>query len=149
MNSPRHIVIADNQPASLADFREALEAQADLVLAAAVTSASGLFTAVSRYKPELLVLSLSMREHRVLELVRDLTVLYPDLKLLIVAGPQQQLEAGHVMRSGAHGCVPASCSTAAKLSAVRKVLAGEHIFALPQTAGSWDVPAFPLAAAAY
>ncbi|WP_395750758.1 hypothetical protein [Prosthecobacter sp.] len=149
MNSPSPIVIADNQPAGLADFREALEAQADLSLAAAVTCASCVFSAVSRQRTELLILSLSMPGHRILQLAHDLTVLHPHLKLLIIASPHQHLDAAHVMRAGVHGCVPAGSSTAAKLAAVRKVLAGEHVFTLPQLADSRHAVALPLAAAAF
>lgn len=128
MRTPDRIVIVDSNPASSADFRAALETQPDLTLAAAVTCASCSFAAVSQQKPDLVVISLSMPGHRILELVKDLLVLHADLKILIVTGNDAELEAGRVLRAGAHGCVLSSSSSATKLEAVRQILAGHHSF---------------------
>jgi DNA-binding NarL/FixJ family response regulator len=133
MKTPDRIVIVDNNPASSADFRTALEAQPDLTLAAAVTCASCSFAAVSGQQPDLVLVSLSMPGHRVLELVKDLLVLHASLKFLIVSSHGLELEAGHVLRAGAHGCVLSSSSISTKLDAMRQVLAGRHCFS-PQTA---------------
>lgn len=128
MKNPSRIVIVDDNPALSADFRAALETQPDLSLAAAVTCASCSFGAVSAHRPDLVLLSLSMPDHRVLDLVKDLQVLHAGLKLLIVSGHEQELEAGRVLRAGAHGCIPTSRSTAARLEAVRQILAGRPVF---------------------
>ena len=105
-----------------------LKAQEDLILAAEVTCASCSFAAVSEHRPDLVVLSLNMRGHRVLELVKDLLVLHARLKVLIVASPEQELDAGRVLGAGAHGCVAACTSAATKLDAMRQVLAGKLCF---------------------
>jgi DNA-binding NarL/FixJ family response regulator len=128
MRNPDRIVIVDNNPVSSADFRAELETQPDLTLAAAVTCASCSFAAVTQQKPDLVVISLSMPGHRVLELVKDLLVLHAGLKFLIVASNDAELEAGRVLRAGAHGCVLRSSSSATKLEAVRQILAGHHSF---------------------
>ncbi len=128
MRNPDRIVIVDNDPASQADFRAALEVQPDLTVAAAVTCASCSFAAVSEQSPDLVLLRLSMPGHRILELVKDLLVLHAGLKFLIISSNHAELEAGRVMRAGAQGCVCASSSTATKLNAVRQVLAGGQCF---------------------
>lgn len=128
MRTPSRIVIVDNNPACSADFRAALEMQPDLTLAAAVTCASCSFAAVSQQKPHLVMLSLSMPGHRVLELVKDLMVLHAGLKFLIVSEHDQELETARVLRAGAHGCVMTGSSIATKLEAMRQVLAGQHCF---------------------
>jgi DNA-binding NarL/FixJ family response regulator len=144
MNSPCRIVLADNHPTSAAEFRAALEAQADFMLAAAVTCASCTFAAVSEQRSDLLILNLNMPDHRILELVKDLAVLYADLKILIVTRPNQHLEAGQILRAGAHGCVSVSSSTATKLSAVRQVLAGKHCYIAQPVTSSLQGVALPL-----
>ena len=128
MRKPDRIVIVDSNPSSLAAFRAELETQPDLTLAAAVTCASCSFAAVSAQKPDLVVISLSMPGHRVLELVKDLLVLHAGLKFLIVTGNDAELETGRVLRAGAHGCVLSSSSAATRLEAVRQILAGHHSF---------------------
>ncbi len=128
MRNPYRIVLADNHPASATELRAALETQPDLTVAAAVTCASCSFTAISAQKPDLVLLNLSMPAYRVLELVNDLVVLHADLKLLIFSSHEQALETERVLRAGAHGCVMAASSTAAKIDAVRQVLAGKHCF---------------------
>lgn len=136
MRKTDRIVIVDNDPASSADFRAALEARPGISLAAAVTCASCSFAAVSAQKPDLVVLSLNMPGHRVLQLAKDLLVLHSGLKLLIVSGPDEELEPSRVVRTGALGCVPHSSSTAAKLDTVREVLAGRQCFIPPLLATS-------------
>lgn len=128
MRNPDRIVIVDSNPVSSADFRAELESQPDLTLAAAVTCASCSFAAVTQQQPDLVVISLSMPGHRVLELVKDLLVLHAGLKFLIVTGENAELETSRVLRAGAHGCVLSSSSTATKLDAVRQILAGHHSF---------------------
>ncbi len=128
MRTPDRIVIVDSNPVSSADFRAELEIQPDITLAAAVTCASCSFAAVTQQQPDLVVISLSMQGHRVLELVKDLLVLHAGLKFLIVASNDAELEAGRVLRAGAHGCVLRSSSSATKLEAVRQILAGHYSF---------------------
>lgn len=135
MRNPYRIVLADNHPTSAPELRTALETQSDLTVAAAVTCASCSFTAVSAQKPDLVLLNLSMRAHRLLELVNDLTVLHAGLKFLVVSSDEQALETERVLRAGAHGCVMTSSSVATKLHAVRQVLAGKHCFS-PQGVSS-------------
>lgn len=133
MRKSNRIVIVDSNPASSADFCAALEMEPDLNLAAVVTCASCSFAAVSGQKPDLVVISLNMPGHRVLELVKDLLVLHAGLRILIVSSHEQELEAARVLRAGAHGCVMSSCSSATKMDAVRQVLAGNRCFT-PQAA---------------
>lgn len=136
MRKTNRIVIVENDPASSTDFRAALEARPDISLAAAVTCASCSFAAVSAQRPDLVILSLNMPGHRVLQLAKDLLVLHSGLKLLIVSGPDEELEPSRVMRTGALGCVPHGSNTAAKLDAVREVLAGRPCFVSPLPATS-------------
>ncbi len=147
MKTPDRIVLVDNNPASAADLRAELENQPDLTLAAAVTCASCTFGAVTAQRPDLVLISLSMPGHRVLQLVKDLQVLHAGLKFLIVSGQDPALEAGPVLRAGAHGCVLESSSPAAKLDAVRQVLAGSHCFS-PRSATTALTPLHWMHAAA-
>lgn len=140
MNTPYRIVLADNHPTSAANLRTVLETQPDFTVAAAVTCASCSFTAVSQQGADLVILSLSMPGRRILELVKDLTVLHVGLKCLIVSSHAQELEAERVLRSGAHGCVTKSCSMSTKLIAIRQLLAGSHYFS-PQFTTHDPVPA--------
>ena len=128
MRNPDRIVIVDSNPDLSADFHAELDAQPDLNLAAAVTCASCSFAAVSKHRPDLVLLSLSLPGHRVLELVKDLLVLHAGLKFLIVASNDAELDASRILRAGAHGCVLSSSSSATKIEAMRQVLAGQHSF---------------------
>ncbi|OYW76156.1 MAG: hypothetical protein B7Z37_09980 [Verrucomicrobia bacterium 12-59-8] len=131
MRTPNRIVIVADHSTSTAFFRIALEMQRDLALAAVVTCASRSFTAVSQHQPDLVMISLDLPGHRILELVKDLAVLHPGLKFLIVSCHGQEFDAERVLRAGAHGCVTADSSAATKLAAVRQVLAGRHGFSSP------------------
>ena len=128
MRIPNRIVIVADHPATTADFRTVLAAQPDLALAADVTCASCSFAAVSNQRPNLVILSLSMPGHRILELVKDLAVLHPGLRFLIVTSQGQKLDSELILRAGAHGCVTSGSGTATWLAAVRQILADGHYF---------------------
>ncbi len=131
MRIPNRIVIVADHPAITADYCQVLAAQPDLALAGVVTCASCSFTAVSEQRPELVILSLSMPSHRILELVKDLAVLHVGLKFLIVTSSGQKLDSEQILRAGAHGCVVSGCGSATKLAAARQILAGGHYFSSP------------------
>jgi len=128
MRIPNRIVIVADQPAITADFCTVLAAQPDLALAASVTCASCSFSAVSEHRPHLVILSLSLPGHRILELVKDLAVLHAGLKFLIVTGHGLKLDSELILRAGAHGCVMSGCGSATWLAAARQILAGGHSF---------------------
>jgi len=126
MRIPNRIVIVADHPATTADFCTVLAAQPDLALAAVVTCASCSFAAVSEQRPHLVILSLSLPGHRILELVKDLAVLHAGLRFLIVTCHGQKLDAELILRAGAHGCVMSGSGAAAWLAAARQILAGGH-----------------------
>ena len=128
MRIPNRIVIVADHPATTADFCTVLAAQPDLALAAAVTCASCSFAAVSEQRPQLVILSLSLPGHRILELVKDLAVLHAGLKFLIVTSHGRELDPETILRAGAHGCVMSGSGSAAWLAAARQILAGGHCF---------------------
>ena len=128
MRIPNRIVIVADHPATTADFCTVLAAQPDLALAASVTCASCSFTAVSEQRPHLVILSLSLPGHRILELVKDHAVLHAGLKFLIVTSHGRELDSEQILRAGAHGCVLSGSGTAAWLAAARQILAGGHSF---------------------
>lgn len=128
MRPPARIVLVDDQPASSVLFRAGLEARPDLTIAAAVTCASCSFAAVSRHQPELVVLSLKMPGHRLLQLVKDLRVLHAGLKFLILSHPGAELEESRVLQAGALGCIPDSSSIDTRIDAVLQVLSGQTCF---------------------
>ncbi|MBB5033093.1 response regulator [Prosthecobacter vanneervenii] len=134
MSSPNRIVIVADNPESTASFRASLASQPDLSFAAAVTCASCSFAAVSQQRPALVLIDLKLQEHRLLELARDLTVLHPRLKILLVSRHGQELESDRVLRSGAHGCISTGSSVTSHLAAVRQVLRGTPFFPPQNTA---------------
>jgi len=128
MRIPNRIVIVADQPATTADFCTVLAAQPEFALAAVVTCASCSFAAVSEQRPHLVILSLSLPGHRILELVKDLAVLHAGLRFLIVTSHGRELDSEQILRAGAHGCVMISSGTATWLAAARQILAGGHSF---------------------
>ena len=150
MRIPNRIVIVADNPANTADFRTVLAAQPDLALAAVVTCASCSFNAVSQQRPDLVMLSLSMPDHRILELVKDLAVLHSGLRFLIVTCHGQELDAERILRAGAHGCVKSSSGATTWLAAARQILSGGSYFSWlpssrPAAAPSLDQAALVLA----
>jgi DNA-binding NarL/FixJ family response regulator len=60
-----------------------------------------------------------------LELIKDLQVMHPELRILVVSMQEESLYAERVIRAGAHGYITKQEATRKILQAISKVLSGE------------------------
>jgi DNA-binding NarL/FixJ family response regulator len=118
------IVLVDDHPVVLDGYRTLLTSQADLRVCATATNAPEAIAAVEREHPDLVVTDLTMPGRSGLDLIKDLAVLDPALKILVVSMHDEMLWAERVMKAGAKGYVMKDCDSATVLAAVRTVLAG-------------------------
>src|SRR5476651_1839705 len=118
------ILLVDDHPVVLDGYKLMLNAQPDLEVCATAPRAEDALDAVERTRPDLVVTDLNMPGRGGLELVKDLMVLHPGLKVLVCSMHDEMLFAERALRAGAKGYLTKDSAGPVMLAAIRRVLDG-------------------------
>jgi DNA-binding NarL/FixJ family response regulator len=80
---------------------------------------------IGQTRPDLVIVDLTLKHSHGLELIKDLQVMHPELRILVVSMQEESLYAERVIRAGAHGYITKQEATRKILQAISKVLSGE------------------------
>lgn len=118
------IVLVDDHPVVLDGYRTLLSRQAQFEVCATAGSAPEALAAVEREHPHLVITDLTMPGRSGLDLIKDLAVIDPALKILVISMHDEALWAERALKAGAKGYVMKDCDSATVVAAARVVLAG-------------------------
>jgi DNA-binding NarL/FixJ family response regulator len=118
------ILFVDDHPVVLDGYRLMLNAQPDLEICSTVSNETDALAAVARELPDLVVTDLNMPGRGGLELIKDLVILHPAIKILVCSMHDEMLHAERVLHAGAKGYLTKDSPGAVMLAAIRRVLAG-------------------------
>jgi DNA-binding NarL/FixJ family response regulator len=118
------ILLVDDHPVVMEGYKLMLTAQLDLVVCAGATHAADALTAVEREHPDLVLLDLNMPGRGGLDLIKDLAVLHPKLKVLVCSMHDEMLYAERALRAGAKGYLTKDSPGPVMIAAIRRVLEG-------------------------
>jgi DNA-binding NarL/FixJ family response regulator len=121
------ILLVDDHRMVLNGYQLMLEAQPDLTVCAACTSASEALDAVERTSPDLVVTDLTMTGRGGIDLIKDLLALHPELKILVCSMHDENLYAERALRAGAKGYLMKDADGSTFLASIRRVLDG-HLY---------------------
>ena len=119
------LVLVDDHPAIIGGYRFMLRAHPEYEVCGTATCEAEAQALVAREKPDLLVTDLNLPGRGGLELIKDLRVLHPGLKILVSSMHDEMLYAARALHAGARGYVSKDSDGQALLDAIRKVLAGD------------------------
>lgn len=117
-------VLVDDHPAVINGYRFMLQAYPWFEICGTATNEAEALTLVNQEKPDLLITDLSMPGRGGLELIKDLSALHPDLKIIVSSMHDEMLCASRALRAGASGYVGKDSQGNALLDAIHKVLDG-------------------------
>ena len=117
------ILFVDDHPVVLDGYRLMLNACQDFEVCTACNESDAL-TAVTREHPDLIVIDLNMPGRGGLDLIKDLFVLQPNVKILVCSMHDEMLYAERALRAGAKGYLTKDSSGTVMLAAIRRVLGG-------------------------
>ncbi|MDR3401344.1 MAG: response regulator transcription factor [Chthoniobacter sp.] len=118
------ILLVDDHPVVLDGYQLMLNAQPDLVVCATALHAADALTAVEREQPDLVLTDLNMPGRGGLELIKDLVVLRPGIKVLVCSMHDEMLYAERALHAGAKGYLTKDSPGPVMLGAIRRVLEG-------------------------
>ena len=121
----KKIVIVDDHPIVLEGFKKLINSEADFdVVGTAETSADAI-DVIRESEPDVAMVDLSLKESSGIELIKDLQVICPNVRILVVSLHDEEIYAERVLRAGARGFVMKAEAVDDIINAVRKVAAGE------------------------
>ena len=118
------LLLVDDHPVVLDGYRLMLNAQPDLAVCATASNAADALRAVERERPDLVLTDLTMPGRGGLELIKDLVVLHPGVKVLVCSMHDEMLYAERALHAGAKGYVTKDSPGPVMLGAIRRVLDG-------------------------
>ena len=131
----RHrILILDDHPIMRQGLAQLLAHEPDLQVCGEANEAREALESIPKTLPDLLLADLSLPGRSGLELIKDLQLHYPNLKVLVLSMHDESLYAERVLRAGGRGYVMKQEGGRKLLEAIRKVLDG-HISVSEKIAG--------------
>jgi DNA-binding NarL/FixJ family response regulator len=120
----RKILIVDDHPMMREGLRGIIKGETDLEICGEAENAHQALQLLTKLKPDLVLLDITLPGKNGLELIKDIKVMYPLLPMLVLSMHDESLYAERVLRAGAGGYITKQQRPQALLSAMRQVLAG-------------------------
>jgi DNA-binding NarL/FixJ family response regulator len=121
----RRILLVDDHAIVREGLAEIINSKPDLEVCGQASAAGRALEAVSRLRPDLVVVDLSLQGGSGLELIKQIKKLHPHLPMLVLSMHDEALYAERCLRAGALGYVMKQEEAGTVMQAVRSVLRGE------------------------
>jgi DNA-binding NarL/FixJ family response regulator len=119
------IVIVDDHPIVRHGLSELLARESDVEVCGEAANVSDALRQVETTHPDLVVVDVSLEGDNGIQLVQQVHVLYPSVKMLVWSMHDEKVFAPRALRAGAHGYVNKHESIDQIMEAVRRVLSDE------------------------
>jgi len=120
----KRVFIVDDHPVFRDGVRRMLEGDGKFTVCGEAGTAAETITALSRQRPDLLVLDLNLPGKSGLELLQDVHAMMPDLPVLVVSMHEEEFFAERVLRAGGRGYVMKMEGPEKIMAAVHRIMAG-------------------------
>jgi DNA-binding NarL/FixJ family response regulator len=118
------IVIADDHTIVREGLKQILSAEADLVIAGEAQNGQEVLQRVREMEFDVLLLDMSMPGKSGIELIKQVRIEKPKLRILILSMHEEQQYAVRAIKAGAAGYLTKESASAQLVSAIRKVAGG-------------------------
>ncbi|MBV8215649.1 MAG: response regulator transcription factor [Verrucomicrobia bacterium] len=121
----KRVLIVDDHPITRAGLAQLINHQPDLEVCAEADTASNALAALNGYKPDLVVVDITLPDKSGLELIKDITALRPGLPILVISMHDESLYAERALRAGARGYITKREGGRKLTQAIRTVAGGK------------------------
>ncbi len=118
------ILLVDDHPLVRERLAEIINGETDLLVCGEAEDRHDALALVLRKQPDLAIIDLKLRNSDGLELIKDIRVRWPAVRMLVVSMHDESLYAERVIRAGALGYITKQEATRKILLAIRRVLSG-------------------------
>ena len=120
----RRIFLVDDHPLVREWLTALINSQIDLAVCGEASDAPRALSDVTKMRPDVAIVDISLSGGSGLDLVKDLRVHAPEVRVIVLSMHEENLYAERVLRAGARGYVMKRESTKKVLAAIRRVLDG-------------------------
>jgi DNA-binding NarL/FixJ family response regulator len=120
----KKILVVDDHPIMRAGLTQLIAEESDLVLCGEAEDIPGALKAIEKLQPDLAVVDISLKGGSGMDLVKDIHIRWPELKVLVLSMHDEVFYAERVLRAGARGYVTKAEASTKVIEGIRQVLAG-------------------------
>ncbi len=122
------IIIADDHPIVRDGLRSALETIEDLQVTGVAANGHEALELINNNPPDVLLTDISMPEMNGIELTREVSKKFPQVKIIILSMHENDAYINNALQAGAHGYLLKDSEKGELARAIQKVVAGEKYF---------------------
>ena len=119
------VLVVDDHPLLRQGLAMLINQQQDMEVCGEAAEARTAMQMIAEYKPDIVILDLSLKGPDGLELLKTVRALAPDLPVLILSMHDEAIYAERVLRARANGYIMKQEATEKVLVAVRRILKGD------------------------
>ncbi|MGZ8901061.1 MAG: response regulator [Limisphaerales bacterium] len=131
--SKSRVYLIDDHPLLVQGITELVNAEPDLLVVGSTAEWTSALKQIPELKPDVVVLDITLAKANGIEVLKNLRVHFPDLKVLMLSMHDENLYAMRSVRAGAHGYIMKMSATEEVVAAIRRILGGE-IYLSPRIA---------------
>lgn len=131
--SKSRIYLIDDHPLVIQGITELINAERDLQVVGSTGDWTLALNQIPELKPDVVVLDITLAKANGIEVLKNLRVHFPDLKVLMLSMHDENLYAMRSVRAGAQGYIMKMTATEEVVAAIRQILKGE-LYLSPQIA---------------
>ncbi|TCO86830.1 LuxR family two component transcriptional regulator [Chthoniobacter flavus] len=102
-----------------------IDSEPGLTCCGGAKSAEEAISEIARCKPDLVITDITLPKRSGLELIKDITTMYPEVAVFVYSMHDENFYAERSLRAGARGYLMKEAGSEKMLEAIRQVLAGE------------------------
>ena len=123
-SAPRKLLLIDDHPIMRHGLAQLVADEDDLEVCAQAGCAREGLAAVETHRPDLVVIDLTLPDRNGLELLKDIQVMHPGSRCLVLSMHDESMYAERALRAGARGYLMKEVAADQFIHAARKVLSG-------------------------
>jgi DNA-binding NarL/FixJ family response regulator len=131
LSSKHSVLIVEDHPILREGLVQLLQQDPTLKVVGEADSAREAFASIQKYRPDIVLLDISLKDSSGFELLKNAKAVFPTLMVLVLSMHEEELYAERALRAGAAGYLMKQEASDLVLVGIRKVLAGE-IFLSPK-----------------
>ena len=121
----KRILVVDDHPILREGLLQSINRESDLIVCGEAENAHQALSAISKLKPDLVLVDIGLPGKSGFELVKDLRTVHPEVPVLVLSMHDESLYAERVLRAGARGYIMKQERPGKLIEAIRSVLGGK------------------------
>src|SRR5215510_6434811 len=119
------VFIVDDHPLVREGLTNLINGQDDLIVSGEAENSAQALDGIMKARPDVAIIDISLENESGLELVKQLSIQFPQVALIILSMHDESLYAERALRAGARGYVMKHETSKSVLASIRRVLAGD------------------------